>query len=150
LAERVDSIAALAFALRRPGRLAADRSLGYLSLLALALIAYNPFFNYVGVAIIVIPASVGLIATVIAQPNGLVARAAAFKPLVAVGRISYGLYVWHMLPFWTLRFHHTWVGVALAFALALISFRYIEQPFLRRKRASTPLPLPVPALAPAS
>ena len=126
----------LAFTLRRPGRAATDRSLGYVCLLALAAIAFNPFFAYAVVAMIVTPAAAGLVTTVVAQPDGLIARAASLPPLVAVGRISYGLYIWHELALWTLGPTHRWLGVGLGLGLALVSYRYVEQPFLRRKRGT--------------
>ncbi len=55
----------------------------------------------------------------------------AWPPLVAVGRISYGLYLWHYLFIW-------WglplpIALALTFAAAGLSYRFIEQPFLRLK-----------------
>ena len=124
----------LALLLRRPARLAADRSLGYMCLLAFGFVAYNPRFGYTGVAPIAIPASVGLVATVVAQPAGLVTRALSLRPLVGIGRISYGLYLWHGLALWTLGPDHRWLGIATGLACAVLSYRYVEQPFLRRKR----------------
>ncbi|HEX6699482.1 MAG TPA: hypothetical protein VF101_02015 [Gaiellaceae bacterium] len=81
--------------------------------------------------------------------RGLAGAVRVNKPLVAVGRISYGLYLWHMLALWTVGSGHEWLGVALAFALAILSFRYVEQPIVRRKRSRPAPTLPVPALAPA-
>jgi hypothetical protein len=65
----------------------------------------------------------------------------ASKPMVAVGLISYSLYLWH----WPLlaidravRVGETPLGtrlalVAVAFVLAVLSYRYIEQPFRRAR-----------------
>lgn len=62
-------------------------------------------------------------------------------PLRQTGRISYGLYVWHLPIFWLVGPHLTalpaiprdLVLAAAAFAGALASYRWIEKPFLRRK-----------------
>ncbi len=62
------------------------------------------------------------------------------KPLAHLGRISYGLYIWHTL---VLNLMHKWfdnnnigfflAGYALSVAAAELSFRFIESPFLRKK-----------------
>jgi peptidoglycan/LPS O-acetylase OafA/YrhL len=79
------------------------------------------------------------------HPGGLLVRALSIQPLRALGRISYGFYVYHEL------FHdfYAWVGARLfpahAFAatttlgfactvgIAALSYRFLEQPFLRLK-----------------
>ncbi|MBV8456770.1 MAG: acyltransferase [Acetobacteraceae bacterium] len=79
------------------------------------------------------------------HPGGLVSGALALAPLRALGRISYGFYVYHEL------FHdfYAWAGArlfpqnafaattTLAFvctiAIAWLSFRFLETPFLRLK-----------------
>jgi peptidoglycan/LPS O-acetylase OafA/YrhL len=125
----------VALALRKPSRLAADRTLGFAALAALGAVAYDPFFKFALVAVITTMASAGLVTTVVAQPAGLVARAASVRPLVLIGRISYGLYLWHGLTLWTVGPGSKWLGVMLAFVMAALSYRYVEQPFLRRKCA---------------
>jgi peptidoglycan/LPS O-acetylase OafA/YrhL len=82
-----------------------------------------------------------LIACAIAGPaESLVARALAWKPLVYVGLISYGLYLWH----WpidvliTPERCHVSVNVArilqfvLTFAIAILSYRHFERPIRTR------------------
>jgi peptidoglycan/LPS O-acetylase OafA/YrhL len=65
------------------------------------------------------------------------------KPLLFLGKISYGLYVWHMLNFYLLdRWHaHStlWKPLTLlsTIAMAFLSYRYLETPFLRLKNKFT-------------
>jgi peptidoglycan/LPS O-acetylase OafA/YrhL len=72
----------------------------------------------------------------------------SWRPVVGVGRISYGLYLWHY-PIATLV-HARLAGdaspfaviVVLSFIAAMLSHRYVERPFLRLKRrvaASAPV-----------
>jgi peptidoglycan/LPS O-acetylase OafA/YrhL len=64
------------------------------------------------------------------------------RPLVPIGRISYGLYLWH-LPIYGFVFKYgasmpravqSIAAVLLSFAVASFSYRFIERPFLRLKR----------------
>jgi peptidoglycan/LPS O-acetylase OafA/YrhL len=64
-------------------------------------------------------------------------RLLAVRPLVALGRISYSLYLWHLLVLWTGERQlgiPPAIGLALAIAVAAASYRFVERPFLRRKR----------------
>jgi peptidoglycan/LPS O-acetylase OafA/YrhL len=63
-----------------------------------------------------------------------------FSGLVMLGRISYGLYLWHWIIFTILqdrlRFSGAQlavVGVPLAVGISLLSYRLVEQPMLRLK-----------------
>ena len=80
--------------------------------------------------------------TLFAICSGLVVLAAAsteqwwftrvleVRPLRYVGKISYGLYLWHA----PLLVAFGMIGLPLALVVAGLSYRYVEQPFLRRKR----------------
>jgi peptidoglycan/LPS O-acetylase OafA/YrhL len=73
-----------------------------------------------------------------ADPGGTIAgRLLASRPLVFVGLISYSLYLWH----WPVFVFASYIDfrepsgisslllIALSFVLAMISWRYVEQPF---------------------
>jgi peptidoglycan/LPS O-acetylase OafA/YrhL len=72
-------------------------------------------------------------------------------PLTAIGRISYGLYLYHFPIFIALRVRYAdddptigrvLLAVALAFVVAIISYRWIERPILQaRDRIPTPAAL---------
>ncbi len=73
---------------------------------------------------------------VLVAPQGLMARWLAKRPLAFVGRISYGLYLWHWPVFlivegWNWPF---WQGVAVKIVitamLSVASFLVVEQPIL--------------------
>ena len=74
-------------------------------------------------------------ALVVAAPP----RALAFPPLVRLGEISYGVYLWQ-IPAWLLlraALPPPASGLAtilLAIAAAALSWRYVERPFMRRGR----------------
>ncbi|AWB91007.1 acyltransferase family protein [Aeromicrobium chenweiae] len=89
----------------------------------------------------------GVIAACVAGGRGMSA-ALGNRVLVAIGRMSYGLYLWHFPVFVTVDSTLGLTGVAprllaLAITAAVVplSYRYVEQPFLRMKNRR---PVPVP------
>jgi peptidoglycan/LPS O-acetylase OafA/YrhL len=85
-----------------------------------------------------------------------IAAPLSWRPLVRVGEISYGLYLWQALPA-GLLLAETQAGnvlamvavVVAAFALALFSERWIERPFRRPRKTSSPTRAQEPSLAPS-
>jgi peptidoglycan/LPS O-acetylase OafA/YrhL len=83
----------------------------------------------------------GLILAVTASPEGLLARGLGARPVTFVGQISYSLYLWHwpvyVLMRWTVGLETAiqyLIAVVLAFGLAILSYRLIEQPTRRSAR----------------
>lgn len=71
-------------------------------------------------------------------PGGLIARILRNPAVVYIGTLSYSLYLWHWPVFvifrWTVGLYdisHMAAATALSFALAYLSYRFIEQPFRR-------------------
>ena len=86
-----------------------------------------------------------LILGVIEAPTSLVSRLLAVRPLRYIGKISYGIYLFH-LPIITVLDHYMTGSRAVMYAVAVpaavlaaaLSYRFIERPFLRRKDALAP------------
>jgi peptidoglycan/LPS O-acetylase OafA/YrhL len=74
----------------------------------------------------------------------LVGRLLSLKPIVFIGLVSYSLYLWHWPVIVFIEYmldkdlHGLWTvaAIALSFALAVLSWRFIERPF--RSRDSVP------------
>ena len=114
------------------------------------------FYYKGGFTLIALAAAIVLVATV--ENRWIGTRVCAWRPLRAVGIVSYGLYLWHLPVFFGVRRYTTgWpVGLQIALALTLTvaftlaSWRFIETPFLRRKARRSPARSPVVAAAPSA
>jgi peptidoglycan/LPS O-acetylase OafA/YrhL len=82
------------------------------------------------------------------DPRSLTSRVLAIRPLRAVGRVSYGLYLWHWPMFVTFGWK---LGLVVTVVATLFSYRFVETPFLRWKARSKARhavdAVPVPAAA---
>ncbi|MFL6214837.1 MAG: acyltransferase family protein [Blastocatellia bacterium] len=88
-------------------------------------------------------ASGGLILSLERAPGGRLARALSFPPLNWIGKLSYGLYLWH-LPIMVLpEFEHVRMPLKFAatFACASLSFYLLERPCLRLKNHYRQIPV---------
>ena len=102
------------------------------------------FFQFASTLTAVVAA---LLIAALLTHRGAVAKLLETRPLVGLGRISYGLYLWHFPVFFALGVVFGPPGlnpasIALAwiatFAASAVSFKLVEQPILRRGRTAGP------------
>jgi len=92
-----------------------------------------------------------LVVCLLRSPGPVLKGLFEFPPLVWIGRISYGLYLWHMVtfalghwfrfPIWAAGWP---VTMAATVAVAALSFVALEQPLLRLKRRFARVSAPPP------
>ena len=135
---------------RRWGRwvAAASSVLGVAMLAALAHFATGSAREFrAGLLLVVALAAVLVVAPVALDQSGFVARALACRPLVWLGAISYGVYLWHWPIFLALNGERTgWSGwrlfalrCAATVAVAAASWWLLEQPIRRWRPVIVPM-----------
>ncbi|KUI20389.1 hypothetical protein AU193_17205 [Mycobacterium sp. GA-1285] len=100
-----------------------------------------------GLLIVVALAAAGVIGAVAMDQEGPVARVLAWRPLVWLGAISYGVYLWHWPIFLAVNGEHTgWSGWSLfvlrcaaTLAVAALSWWLLEQPIRRWRPVIVPM-----------
>jgi peptidoglycan/LPS O-acetylase OafA/YrhL len=108
---------------------------GLLAVLVLKATGTSPWL-YKGGFLVAGIATAGVLTSVVCVPAGVLARVLALAPVRFVGRISYGLYLWHYPLFVWLDHERTGltglglltVRVAVTFAVATASFFLVERP----------------------
>jgi peptidoglycan/LPS O-acetylase OafA/YrhL len=102
-----------------------------------AVMVWGQQMNTVGFLLVVL-ATVLLLAGVLARPASRLSAALSHPAAVAIGRRSYGIYLYHWPIFLFLgidtRPTVLALGFGLSFAAAWVSFAVVEQPFLAMKR----------------
>ncbi|WFE49292.1 acyltransferase [Micromonospora sp. WMMD1155] len=99
---------------------------------------YSPAYRLVALPLTVGCAVLFILSGYEARPPGP-ARLLSWRPLVAAGRISYSLYLWHTLPIVLLS--RNWlglpsitvgvIGIGIAVGGTALSYHLLERPFLR-------------------
>jgi len=92
---------------------------------------------------------------VVVDPHGVCGSVLRLPPLVAIGKISYSLYLWHWpVIFVTAPVEPRWsfavvtaIRVALSFGLATLSYFVVERVGRNRGAKAAPAPAPPPRLA---
>ncbi|WP_313240475.1 acyltransferase family protein [Stutzerimonas kunmingensis] len=77
------------------------------------------------------------------RPQGLLSKTLACRPLVYVGQLSYGLYLFHYPVMDYLKLQQPWwlvllTGTSIAFVFAVFSHHLIEQPIRHWRRKPAP------------
>lgn len=115
----------------------------YIALPLFLVIAYqgpeSPFFYTIGFTIVALLALIMIYASV--ERTWGLNTFLEHKWLTFIGKISYGLYLWHFVVFTFLSKHffvgprvtRISVGLLLTFAITLFSYFLVEKPFLRLK-----------------
>ncbi len=116
-------------------------TLGLVSLLAVSLFwpSTNPGMFYGGYTLVSLAAAAMIIAVM--DGRWRLTEVFATRPLRAIGRVSYGLYLWQGLSLHIAarqfdeqpRVAQAAIGVALAVAATHLSWRFVERPCLRRR-----------------
>jgi peptidoglycan/LPS O-acetylase OafA/YrhL len=116
--------------------------LGYL--MVNATIYWQLLYQQGGLTLVAVATAIVIMQCLIA-PIHWIRAALASRPMVYIGRMSYGLYLWHAPVAWVTNPQHYeivpilprpvlfLVRVCLSFAVAALSYHFLEQPLLRLK-----------------
>jgi len=99
----------------------------------------SPFIMKTGFTVIAVLA--GIIILAAAEGAWFASRVLISRPLTIIGKVSYGLYLWHLPVFLILGRHVTsgpkplrlLIGIIVASVVTVISWFFIEKPFLNLK-----------------
>jgi peptidoglycan/LPS O-acetylase OafA/YrhL len=104
------------------------------------------FMRFGGFTLAAILSSIIVLALL--TPDSIGSRALSARPLVYLGRISYGVYLWHFVVYegalYALRAHIPSASVRViaavgTIAVAIASYELVETRFLRLKKRFTPV-----------
>ena len=145
------------FAVPRVARPVVRELLALVAILAIVvpIFAYSPDTAFPGLA--AIPPVLGTAVLIaIGRDTNMVSRILSARPFVLIGLISYSLYLWHWPIFALLRSNKLSLhlsageavfGVVASIALAVFSYRFVEQPFRKRRLLGEQKPLLTASLA---
>jgi peptidoglycan/LPS O-acetylase OafA/YrhL len=111
---------------------------GWLALFVIStMVAFSTLWQrplYGGLLSLFAVATALVLLSIVLESDSWIARMLSSRPLVFVGRISYGLYLWHAVMLFGFGYLPHAAKISLAFLLATASYYGIERFFLRRKR----------------
>jgi len=125
--------------LTRPRFLSSGLELAAVAMILVPIVLYDSTTLFPGWS--AVPPVLGsALLILLARPDTLVGRVLASRPFVLVGLMSYSAYLWHQPLFALSRMQgfaeHGWpayaVLIAVTFALAWLSLKYVEGPFRAR------------------
>jgi peptidoglycan/LPS O-acetylase OafA/YrhL len=142
----IGALAALAYSIRRPGerarRVLFVSAIGAFAMVAVAAHGMLPesFWAYGGYELFAVGVA-ALVVHLVDSPAPVFSRVLASRPAVAIGRISYGMYLWHYILIIVLLVYAPsldptamfLVVLPLSAFVALASYRLVEVKFLRLK-----------------
>ena len=108
-----------------------------LTLIVFSILYYTPDTNYPGVAAMIPTVGTALVIYSGIGGASLVRKILSVSPLVAVGLVSYSLYLWHW-PIIVYVKHYSITAlsnvqigamVSVIFIISILSWQYIEKPF---------------------
>lgn len=104
--------------------------------LAVALSSIGPWVYYGGFTLVAVLAAVIVVAAL--DDRWALRPLLTSKVLTVIGRVSYSLYLWHFPIFTVVHRHVSGAGglvlaMVLSTAATALSYRYVEQPFMRWK-----------------
>jgi peptidoglycan/LPS O-acetylase OafA/YrhL len=109
---------------------------------------------YRGLFLLCSVAVAAVLVAVVLQPGSFVPRILAVRPLSSVGRMAYGVYLWHWPVLFALSERYRLepavlllLGTVITLTIAACSYHFVERPLLmrfavRRPRPSTTVPAP--------
>lgn len=128
--------------------LSLTKYIGIIALLSyiciLPFISWSSWHYFIWLAFLIQILTAFLILYVFISGDNFLKRFLRLKPLVWIGSISYGLYLWHDPVFEMIRMkeYSLWIiavtGFIITFSTAFLSFYFIEKPILKLKSKFTP------------
>jgi peptidoglycan/LPS O-acetylase OafA/YrhL len=100
---------------------------------------YQKFHFELGVSLFAVLPGALLIFLLVRSRETILHKIFELAPVLFLGRIFYGLYLWHFPIVLFLYYHHAsvWarlaIGLPLSLVFAVLSYIYIEEPFMRRR-----------------
>ncbi|WP_201494636.1 acyltransferase family protein [Rubrivivax sp. A210] len=113
---------------------------GALLLLSIFVLREHHLWMIVAGYAVVATASTLIVWHIVTNQQGVASRLLSQRGIVFIGRISYGIYLWHYPIFWMFREAHVpkallaTAGVFLSLVAAWASFVFVEQPLSQRLR----------------